>query len=120
MPVLLTEAYASKQFFIPLTADKSEGVWCRPLTETKRREIRDAAVQEAGHDQELATAYAVRDTLKTCLTGWRGFRDAGGEELPFSPEMVAECCRFDPDFMSGLFLRVGAVARFGELADLRD
>ncbi len=120
MPTLLTEAYANSKFFIPLTADKSEGVWVTPLTETKRRQIRDAALQEAGHDQDIATQYAVRDTLKACVVDWRGFRDPGGNDIPCTPESITACCRLDPDYFAGLYFKLCSVARFGELADLQD
>ena len=120
MPVLLTEAYANSRFFIPLKADKSEGVWVKPLTETKRRMIRDAALQEAGHDQDIALSYIVRDTLKQCVADWKGFYDPAGNEIPFSPDAIASLAKIDPDFFSGLYLKIVAVARFGELADLKN
>jgi len=120
MPKLLTEAYAQSTFFVPLSADKSEGVWVKPLTETKRRQIRDACLQEAGHDQEIAMQYVVRDTMRECLSGWKGFYDPKGEEIPFSTETAAALCKFDPDFFSGLYMRIMAVARFGEIQDLKN
>ena len=120
MPKLLTEHYLTSTFFVPLSADKSEGVWVRPLTETKRRQIREEALQEAGHDQDIAMQYVVRDTLKACVTDWVGFFDPAGNEIPFSQDSLPALCRCDPDFFAGLYLKVTAVARFGELADLKN
>jgi len=120
MPKLLTEAYAQSTFFVPLSADKSEGVWVKPLTETKRRQIRDACLQEAGHDQEIAMQYVVRDTLKACISDWVGFTDPAGKEIPFSQEILPSLCRCDPDFFAGLYLKVTAVARFGEIQDVKN
>jgi len=120
MPVLLTEAYASSTFFIPLKADKSEGVWVRPLTETKRRKIKDYALQEAGHDTDIATRYTIRDTLKECIVKWKGFYDVAGNEIPYSQDMLATLVNIDPEFFSGLYLRVVAVARFGEIEDVKN
>ena len=120
MPKILTEAYASSTFFVPLSADKTEGVWVKPLTETKRRQIREAALQEAGHDQEIAAAYVMRDTLKACISDWVGFFDPAGKEIPYSQETLPSLCRCDPDLFAGIYLKVLSVARFGELQDLKN
>ena len=120
MPKLLTEAYAQSTFFVPLSADKSEGVWVKPLTETKRRQIRDACLQEAGHDQEIAMQYVVRDTLKACISDWVGFTDPSGKEIPYSQEILPGLQVQHAFDFAGLYLKVTAVARFGEIQDLKN
>lgn len=120
MPKILTKEYLERTFFVPLKADKSEGVWVRPLTETKRTEIRNAALQEAGQDADIAARYMVRDTLKACLTDWKGFYDAEGREIAFDKAAVPELCGIDPEFFSGLYLRILNVARTGEAEDLKN
>lgn len=48
MPKILTKVYKNALFFLPYSRDKSEGVWCKPLTMTKRNELRRQAQIEAG------------------------------------------------------------------------
>lgn len=117
MPVILTDRYKDSTFFIPYTADKSEGVFCKPMTETKRNAIRREAIQEAGHDQELfVQIFGVRH-LGAAISGWKGFRDAGGEDIPYAKDALKSLIDCDPDFFGELSRRVNSVARYGELAD---
>jgi hypothetical protein len=120
MPVVLTKEYLDHTFFIPMKADKSEGVWVKPLNETMRRRNRDAALQEAGQDQALASEYVVRNTLKDCVTNWAGFFDAAGKEIPFSVDTMLELIKIDPELFSGLYLRVISVARFGAIEEIKN
>ncbi|MDD2966603.1 MAG: hypothetical protein PHN64_03790 [Desulfovibrionaceae bacterium] len=68
MPTLLTDRYKDATYFIPYTMDKSEGVFVKPLTETKRNELRNAAIQEAGQDQELFVQMLVVSLLDCVVT----------------------------------------------------
>ena len=45
MPCILTDRYKDSTFFIPYTLDKTEGVFVKPLTETKRNDVRRATIQ---------------------------------------------------------------------------
>lgn len=120
MPVILTKEFVDHTFFIPLTADKSEGVWVKPLTETMRRKIRDGAIQEAGHDQFIAGVYVVRDTLKECISNWKGFRDKAEKEIPYSQDVLSELFKLDPAPFTDIYERISSVARFGELEEIKN
>lgn len=117
MPKILTNAYAEAEFFIPYTADKSEGVYAVPITETRRNEIRRAVIQEAGQDEEIAGVLFVKHLLKECLRGWKGFFDATGVAIPFSGESIDDICKHDPEFVASLATRIANIARFGELVE---
>lgn len=116
----MTEAFKDKSFFVPLSKDKSEGVFVRPVTATLRRQVQQEAIKEAGADTSIAEFYAVVKLLQKGLTGWQGFVDMTGGEIPFSAEMVKELCECDPDFMAGLATRIQHVARMGELEDRKN
>lgn len=117
MPRVLTDAYREKTFFIALTADKSEGVWVKPLSETDRNELRRNTLKEAGGDADVATALLSCAYLQNAVVDWKGFTDARGNDLPCSAEIIKEVCRCDPDFTTGLLLRISNVARYGMLDD---
>lgn len=117
MPKILTNTYAEAEFFIPYTADKSEGVYAVPITETRRNEIRRAVIQEAGQDEEIAGLLLTKHILKECLRGWKGFFDATGTEIPFSDDVIGDICKHDPEFVSSLSMRIANIARFGELVE---
>lgn len=120
MPVVLTKPYLESTFFIPMKADKSEGVWVKPLTLTARKRIQNDAIQESGQDQQLAAEYLVRDTLKACVTDWKGFLDVKGVEIPYSQDVMLELLKYDPEIFSGLYVRIMSVARFGELEEIKN
>ncbi len=117
MPRILTDAYRDATFCLPFSQDKSECAFVKPMTETARNEIRRRAAQEAGHGAALAERYFLRGALREAITGWKGFYDVKGNELPFSPEMIDELCACDPDFATAMLVRVLSVARAGELED---
>lgn len=120
MPTVLTKEYMDHTFFIPLSADKSEGVFSRPLSKTRRKQLEYASIQEAGHDQNIANEFFQRDALKDCIVQWKGFKDAKGAEIPFSTEILSELCEIDPELFRGIFIRIMSVARFGEIEDLKN
>lgn len=117
---IMTEAFKDKAFFVPLSKDKSEGVFVRPVTATMRRQVQQEALKEAGADASIADFYTVVKLLQKGLTGWQGFQDMEGQEIPFSIEMVRELCECDPDFMAGLAARIQHVARMGEMEDRKN
>ena len=120
MPTVLTREYMDHTFFIPLSADKSEGVFSRPLSKTRRKQLEHASIQEAGHDQNIANEFFQRDVLKECIIQWKGFKDAKGTEIPFSTEILSELCEIDPELFRGIFIRIMSGARFGEIEDLKN
>ena len=120
MPKVLTDAYKDATFCLPFTKDKTECAFVRPMTETRRNELRRRATQEAGHDAALAEHYFMRDMLRECVVNWKGFYDASGKELPFSPSMLDEVCACDSDFAALMLTRVLHVARMGELDDQKN
>ena len=120
MPKILTDAYKDRTFFIPYTADKSEGMYVKPLTETMIQKLRNEASKESGGDEQLASAYLVRNMLKEAIKDWVGFVDMAGNPLPCTPEVIKEICECDSDFMGGLLLRIRNVARIGELEEVKN
>lgn len=120
MPRILTDAYRDARFFIPYTEDKSEGVTIKPLTETTMFKLRDEAAKEGGADDNMALSIFNRKMLQTCITDWVGFYDAAGKELPCTSEVIKELCECDPEFASGLLLRIRAVARIGTLEEQKN
>ncbi len=120
MPKILTDAYRDACFFVPYTDDKSEGVFVKPLTETARFKLRSEASKEGGADDQLSSTIYIRKLLQASIQDWRGFYDAAKKEIPCTPEMVKEICECDPDFASALWLRVGNVARLGELEEQKN
>jgi hypothetical protein len=114
---ILTEAYKDATFFIPYSEDKREGVFTRPVTATMQMRIQNEAVKEAGADLSLAERFVVVKTLQEVLTGWKGFYDVKGVEIPFSGRAVQEICECDPEFAAMLATRIRHVARLGEIED---
>ncbi len=101
MPRVLTDQYRNVTFCLPFSGDKSECAWVKPLTETEINRLRQDAAKEAGADEELAGKYLIRGMLLKSITGWQGFYDAGGKDIPCTPEMIREICECDPDFCGG-------------------
>lgn len=120
MPVVLTDAYKNRTFILPFTADKSECAYVKPLTETDIDKIRKQAAKEGGADEVLITRYFNRAYLMESITGWQGFYDAAGNEIPYSPEMVKEICECDPAFAFETLRRVRDIARLGELDERKN
>lgn len=117
MPIILTAEYAENTFFIPYTSDKEEGVLVKPLSKTIRREIRDQAIQQAGHDQAITEDFIFRTMLEMSIKDWKGFFDVKGQEIPYTKETLKACMAVDPDFFTSLYTRILHVARFGALQD---
>ncbi len=120
MPKVLTDAYRDATFCLPFSRDKSECAFVRPMTETRRNEIRRRITQEAGHDAILAEHYFLREVLREAVVDWKGFYDVNGQELSFSREVLDEICACDPDFASLMLARILSVARTGELEDQKN
>ena len=120
MPRILTDAYRDATFVLPFTEDKSEYALVKPMTETALNALRTESAKEGGADEQLAGKIFVRKLLQKSLAGWTGFYDAGGNELPFSPEIIAEICECDPEFAALLVLRIRNVARIGELEERKN
>ncbi len=120
MPVVLTDAYKSKTFFVPLTLDKSEGFWAKPLTESDMAELRREAVKEAAGDEDIAAALMVRKIIIAKVTDWQGYLDASGQELPCTAEVKAEICACDPVHAADMALRIRNIARMGQKDDTKN
>ena len=120
MPCILTSRYKDSTFFVPYDSEKKEGVFVKPLTETKRNELRRATIQEAGQDNDLFNQMLVRSMLEASIQDWKGFTDSANEEIPYSKEALKELIPLDPDFFGTLLLRVNNVARHGELVDAKN
>lgn len=54
-------------------ADKSEGMWARPITRTQLSEAYRKAALEAGADTELTEALVSLRVLENSLVDWKGF-----------------------------------------------
>lgn len=120
MPVVLTDAYKNRTFILPFKGDKSEFAYIKPLTETELERIRKQAAKEGGADEMLVNKYYTRLQLMESITGWQGFYDVAGNEIPYSPEMVKEICDCDPDFAAITVQRVRNIARMGELDEIKN
>lgn len=120
MPRILTDAYKDKVFVIPYTDDKKECAYIKPLTNTALNRIRREASKESGTDEALFNHFFMRNSLQESIVSWEGFIDVAGEEIPYSLEMVKEICECDPEFATGMALRIRNVARFGELDDRKN
>ncbi len=120
MPHILTDTYRDKTFFIALTDDKSEGYWCKPISETERNKIRRDAQKEAGGDSDIAAQIFTIKFLQRSITDWKGFFDMKGDAIPCNEETIAMICRCDPDICSTLAIKVMNIARYGELDDQKN
>ena len=120
MPKMLTGDFMRRTFFLPFSLDKSEGVWARPLSLTKRMELQREAQMEAGMDADLSGNYLCRRVLQESIIDWQGFFAPDGTEIPYSKEAVAAMCEHDPAMASDLLGRILAMARAGELAERKN
>ena len=120
MPKILTDAYKDATFFIPYSEDKREGVYAKPLTDSEINRITIDAAKEGGADQDRAKRFFIKNFLQKSLTGWDGFYDVSGKDIPFGPDAIKEICECDPEFTAGLVLRLRNIARVGELEDRKN
>lgn len=120
MPKMLTGDFMRRTFFLPFSLDKSEGVWARPMSLTKRMELQREAQMEAGMDADLSGNYLCRRVLQESIIDWQGFSAPDGTEIPYSKEAVAGLCEHDPAMASELLTRILAMARAGELAERKN
>lgn len=120
MPKILTSAFRNTIFFLPYSRDKSEGVYCKPITQTRRNEIRRNAMVEAGMDSDIGEAYWCRDMLKETILDWKGFWSPTGEAIPCTPEAIADMCESDPVFAMTMLTRILSIARTGDLEDQKN
>ena len=111
MPKILTKVYKNALFFLPYSRDKSEGVWCK---------LRRQAQIEAGMDTDIADAYLTRAMLEESIVDWKGFWTAGGEEIPYSKEVLRDMCECDPGMAVTMLARILEIARMGELEDKKN
>lgn len=120
MPKIMTNAYRNRTFILPFSDDKSECAYVKPLTDTEIDRIRLKAATEGGADDNITTRYFTRYFLEEAVTGWKGFYDVDGLEIPYSKEMLKEICECDPEFAAIMVLRIRSVARFGELEERKN
>lgn len=120
MPVVLTDPYMSKTFYVPLTLDKSEGFWARPVTETDMTEYRRQCGKEAGGDEDLMNSLILKRILMDKVVDWQGYRDAAGQDLPCTPEVKAAICVSDPVHVAEMVLRIRNIARMGMVDDAKN
>lgn len=114
---IMTEAYKDREYFIPLDARRSEGLYGRPLSSSQRRRIAQEALLEAGGDVVMAGHLEMVKTLQAGLTNWIGMYDMAGEEIPFSAEAVKAACEYDVDLMNSFAVRLKNIARYGDEED---
>ena len=117
MPRIVTNAYVDAVYFMPFTADKSEGVFAKPGTRTMYNDCRREAALEAGADMDLAESLAALKILQKCITNWKGFYNTEGDEIPYRPEVLKDLWENDTAMFSSIFVRHREIARMGELAD---
>lgn len=120
MPKILTSGYKNKTFVLPFTDDKSECAYIKPLSDTEIRNIQLKAATEGGADEQLAAKYFTRIFLQEAITGWKGFFDVAGNEIPHSIEAIKDICECDPEFAAIMVLRIRSIARMGELEERKN
>lgn len=120
MPRILTNAYRNRTFVLPFTPDKSECAYVKPLTDTAINKIKNQAAAEGGSDESLANKFFMQHFLEQSITGWQGFFDVVGNEIPFSGETLKEICECDPEFATIMAMRIRNVARQGELDERKN
>ena len=101
-------------------ADKSEGIWVRPITRTQLNEAYRKAALEAGADAELAEALVSLRVLENSLVDWKGFFDANGNSIDYSGEILREVWENDPAMFANIYWRIREIARMGELDDQKN
>lgn len=117
---IMTENYKDREFFIPLNNDKTEGLYCRPVSASARRKLALEAMREAGGDVQIAAHLENRKLLCAALLNWRGLYDMGGEEIPFSEAAINMICEHDPDAGAAFVNLIRNIARFGEAEDAKN
>lgn len=120
MPRILTNAYRNSTFILPYSDDKTEYATIKPVTDSMISRIRTRATSEAGADEQLAGKYFTQHFLEESITGWSGFYDVAGKEIPFSRDALKEICECDPAFVEIMALRIRNVARQGELEERKN
>lgn len=120
MPKIMTRAYIDKTFVLPFSEEKQEFALVKPLSDTEINKITLSAAKEGGADIDLTSKYFTRLFLEASLTGWQGFYDVAGNEIPFSREMIREICECDPEFAAIMVLRIRQVAKYGELEERKN
>lgn len=120
MPRILTNAYRNRTFILPFTQDKTECAYIKPLTDTAISKIRNQAAAEGGADDMLTNKYFLQHFLEQSITGWQGFFDVAGNEIPYTQETLKEICECDPDFAALMAMRIRNVARQGELDERKN
>lgn len=120
MPRVLTNAYRNRTFILPFTPDKSECAYIKPLTDTEIGKIRNQAAAEGGADDTLVNKYFLQHFLEQSITGWQGFFDVAGNEIPYTHETLKEICECDPAFSEHMGMRIRNIARQGELDERKN
>ncbi|WP_302551836.1 hypothetical protein [uncultured Bilophila sp.] len=120
MPKIVTKNYSDAVFFIPYTADKSEGIWARPITRSQLNEAYRKAALEAGADTELTEALVSLRVLENSLVDWKGFFDANAKPIEYSRETLRAVWENDPAIFTNIYWRIREIARMGELDDQKN
>ena len=81
---ILTKKFSSATFRLPLTADNSAFLVCRPVTATKIHDVTSKAIAEAGFDHMVATRLIIERILEACVVGWEGLNDINGDAIAYS------------------------------------
>ena len=120
MPKIVTKNYSDAVFFIPYMADKSEGIWARPITRTQLSKAYRKDALEAGEDTELPDALVSLRVLENYLVDWQGFFDANEKPIEYSRETLREVWESDPAIFTNIYWRIREIARMGELDDQKN
>lgn len=120
MPKIVTKNYSDAVFFIPYTADKSEGIWARPITRSQLNEAYRKSALEAGADTELTEALVSLRVLENSLVDWKGFFDANAKPIEYSRETLRAVWENDPAIFTNIYWRIREIARMGELDDQKN
>lgn len=120
MPQILTGEFAQRVFFLPFSTDKTEGVYVKPVTMTRRRELQHESNVEAGMDADLAMTYFIKKILQESIIDWIGFQSVEKQEVKYSKEVVADLCEHDMLMANTIFERINTMARSGELQEQKN
>lgn len=114
---ILTKQFSASTFRLPLTADGSAYLLCKPIFATKVHDITAKAIAECGFDSNIASRLIVERLLEASVSGWSGLNDINGDKIEYSTEMIREICEADPEFAMAQVERIRRIAREARLEE---
>lgn len=117
--------------FIPVVEDGSEGVYIKPFTQDTLRQAQENALKHVSpytvdmvHMAKdkikalvamgkflidfapMIQSILFKETLSSAIVDWKGFKDAEGQEMPYTKEVLEACIECDKRSGDNLFPRI--------------